>query len=136
MRQSTSSQSEADSRRAAERLKEARDLLAGLRQQQAAGSVDDLARQAEAMANRQQESNAKMRRAFGRRASNRHREPRRNRPKNWRAKKSSWPTTTSAWSRTWERPPAIRGPPTGRCRASCGMRWGRCSRTRSTIGCG
>ena len=65
MRQSTSSQNEADSRRAAERLKEARDMLAGLRQQQAAGSVDDLARQAEAMANRQQESNAKMRRAFG-----------------------------------------------------------------------
>ena len=65
MRQSTSTQSDADSRRAAERLKEARDLLAGMRQQQAAGSVDDLARQAEAMANHQQESNAKMRRAFG-----------------------------------------------------------------------
>jgi hypothetical protein len=65
MRQSTSTQSEADSRRAAERLKEARDLLAGLRQQQAAGSVDDLARQAEAIASRQQESNAKLRRAFG-----------------------------------------------------------------------
>jgi len=65
MRQATSRQSDADSRRAAERLKEARDLLAGMRQQQAAGSVDDLARQAEAMANRQQESNAKMRRAFG-----------------------------------------------------------------------
>ncbi|HXM45378.1 MAG TPA: hypothetical protein VN924_29345 [Bryobacteraceae bacterium] len=65
MRQSTSTQSEADSRRAAERLKEARDLLSGLRQQQAAGSVDDLARQAEDLANREQESNAKMRRAFG-----------------------------------------------------------------------
>ena len=65
MRQSTSRQSEADARRAAERLKEARDLLAGLRQQQAAGSVDDLARQAEDIAGRQQESNAKMRRAFG-----------------------------------------------------------------------
>ena len=65
MRQSASTQSEADSRRAAERLKEARDLLAGLRQQQSAGSVDDLARQAEALAGRQQESNAKMRRAFG-----------------------------------------------------------------------
>jgi hypothetical protein len=65
MRQSASTQSEADSRRAAERLKEARDLLAGLRQQQAAGSVDDLARQAEDIAGRQQESNAKMRRAFG-----------------------------------------------------------------------
>ena len=46
-------------------MKEARDLLAGLRQQQSAGSVDDLARQAEALAGRQQESNAKMRRAFG-----------------------------------------------------------------------
>lgn len=65
MRQSTSSQSEADARRAAERLKEARDLLSGMRRQQAAGRVDDLARQAEAMAGRQQESNAKMRRAFG-----------------------------------------------------------------------
>jgi len=65
MRQSTSNQSEADSRRAAERLKEARDLLAGMREQQAAASVDDLARQAESMANRQQESNAKMRRSFG-----------------------------------------------------------------------
>ena len=65
MRQSTSTQSEADSRRAADRLKEARDLLAGLRQQQAAGAVDDLARQAEDIANRQQESNAKLRRAFG-----------------------------------------------------------------------
>jgi hypothetical protein len=65
MRQSTSTQNEADSRRAAERLKEARDVLAGLRQQQAAGSVDDLARQADAIASRQQESNAKMRRAFG-----------------------------------------------------------------------
>jgi hypothetical protein len=65
MRQSTSSQSEADSRRAAERLKEARDLLAGLREQQSAANLDDLARQAEAMANREQESNAKMRSAFG-----------------------------------------------------------------------
>jgi len=65
MRQSTSNQSEADSRRAAERLKQARDLLAGMRQQQAAVSVDDLARQAEDIAGRQQESNAKMRRAFG-----------------------------------------------------------------------
>jgi hypothetical protein len=65
MRQSTSNQSEADSRRAAERLKEARDLLAGMRQQQAAGNVDDLARQADAIASRQQESNAKLRRAFG-----------------------------------------------------------------------
>ncbi len=65
MRQSTSSQSESDSRRAAERLKEARDMLAGMRQQQAAGSVDDLAREAESLANRQQESNSKMRKAFG-----------------------------------------------------------------------
>ena len=65
MRQSTSNQSEADARRAAERLQEARDLLAGIRQQQAAGSVDDLARQAEDIAGSQQESNAKMRRAFG-----------------------------------------------------------------------
>ncbi|HTT65299.1 MAG TPA: hypothetical protein VMG35_25800 [Bryobacteraceae bacterium] len=65
MRKSTSTQSEADSRRAAERLQEARDLLAGMRDRQAAASVDDLARQADSIANRQQESNAKMRRAFG-----------------------------------------------------------------------
>jgi len=65
MRQSTSTQSEADAQRAAERLKEARDLLSGMRQQQTAAGVDDLARQAEDIANRQQESNAKLRRAFG-----------------------------------------------------------------------
>ena len=65
MRQSTSTQSEADARRAAERLQQARDLLSGLRQQQAAAGVDDLARQADALAGRQQESNARMRRAFG-----------------------------------------------------------------------
>jgi len=65
MRQSTSRQNEADARRAAERLKEARDLLAGMRRQQTAGSVDDLAREGDSLANRQQESNNKIRRAFG-----------------------------------------------------------------------
>jgi hypothetical protein len=65
MRQSASTQREGDAQRAAERLKEARDLLAGLRQQQAGASLDDLARQADDIANRQQESNAKLRRAFG-----------------------------------------------------------------------
>jgi hypothetical protein len=65
MRQSSSTQSEADARRAAERLQEARDALAGLRQQQTTASVDDLTRKAEEMARRQQESNDKLRRAYG-----------------------------------------------------------------------
>jgi hypothetical protein len=65
MRQSASTQSEADARRAAERLQQARDALSQLRQQQAANSVDDLARQAADLANRQQKSNAEMRHAFG-----------------------------------------------------------------------
>jgi hypothetical protein len=65
MRQSSSTQSEADARRAAERLQEARDALAGLRQQQTTASVDDLAKKAEEMARRQQESNDKLRRAYG-----------------------------------------------------------------------
>jgi hypothetical protein len=65
MRQSASNQKEADSRRAAERLKEARDLLSGMRQHQNSGNVDDLARQAESLASREQESNGKMRKAFG-----------------------------------------------------------------------
>ena len=40
-------------------------MLAGLRQQQTAASVDDLTRKAEEMARRQQESNDKLRRAYG-----------------------------------------------------------------------
>jgi hypothetical protein len=65
MRQSTSSQSEADARRAAERLKEARDLLQGMRQQQTATNMEDLSHAADDLARRQQESNNKMRRSFG-----------------------------------------------------------------------
>jgi len=65
MRQSASGQSEADARRAAERLQQARDMLKGMRQQQAAGNVDDLTRKTEEMAQRQQEFANKMRRAFG-----------------------------------------------------------------------
>ena len=61
MRQAASSQqagtpqSEADARRAAERLKEAEQMLSGLRSTQSKGQVDDLARQAEELAQRQQQ---------------------------------------------------------------------------------
>jgi hypothetical protein len=65
MRQSTSTQNESDARRAAERLKEARDVLSGMQRQQTAGNLDDLARESESLASREQESNNKMRRAFG-----------------------------------------------------------------------
>jgi hypothetical protein len=64
MRQSSSTQSQAEARRAAERLQAARDLLAGIRQQQTAGNVDDLARKADEMASRQQQFSNKLRRAF------------------------------------------------------------------------
>jgi hypothetical protein len=56
---------DADARRAAERLQEARDLLGGARRQQAEGSLDELARKTEELANRQQDQTRKMRSAFG-----------------------------------------------------------------------
>ncbi len=65
MRQSSSTQNEADARRAAERLQAARNLLAGIRQQQTAGNVDDLARKADEMAGRQEQYGNKLRRTFG-----------------------------------------------------------------------
>jgi hypothetical protein len=65
MRQSASTQGQAEARRAAERLQAARDLLAGIRHQQTAGNVDDLARKADELASRQQQFSNKLRRAFG-----------------------------------------------------------------------
>jgi FtsZ-binding cell division protein ZapB len=71
MRQAASSQQagtpqgEAEARRAADRLKEAQQTLSGLRSQQAGGQVDDLARQAEELASRQQDFEGQMRRAYG-----------------------------------------------------------------------
>jgi hypothetical protein len=51
-------------RRAADRLKEAGQLIAGMKGQQAAGEVDDVARQAGDLARQQQEFEGRMRRAF------------------------------------------------------------------------
>ena len=71
MRQAASSQQagtpqgEAEARRAADRLKEAQQTLSGLRSQEAGGQVDDLARQAEELASRQQDFEGQMRRAYG-----------------------------------------------------------------------
>ncbi|HEX9107551.1 MAG TPA: hypothetical protein VF832_09995, partial [Longimicrobiales bacterium] len=70
MRQAASSQSagtpqsEADARRAAERLNEAEQMLSALRGNQSAGQVDNLARQAEDLARQQQEFETQLRRAF------------------------------------------------------------------------
>ena len=71
MRQAASSQQagtpqgEAEARRAADRLKEAQQTLSGLRSQEAGGQVDDLARQAEELASRQQGFEGQMRRTYG-----------------------------------------------------------------------
>jgi hypothetical protein len=51
-------------RRAADRLKEAGQLIAGMKGQQAAGQVDDVARQAGDLARQQQEFEGQMRRTF------------------------------------------------------------------------
>ncbi|MBM3793846.1 MAG: hypothetical protein FJW31_07210 [Acidobacteria bacterium] len=56
---------EADARRAAERLKEARDLMGGARRQEAEGTVQELARRAEELEARQQEQYRKMKGAYG-----------------------------------------------------------------------
>jgi hypothetical protein len=71
MRQAASSQQagtpqgEAEARRAADRLREAQQLMAGLRDAQSSGQVGDMARQADDLARRQQEFEGQMRRAFG-----------------------------------------------------------------------
>jgi hypothetical protein len=56
-------QSEADARRAAEQLKEAEQALSSLRNQQSGSKVDDLARQADDLAQRQQNFEGQLRRA-------------------------------------------------------------------------
>ncbi len=58
-------QAQADARRAADRLNEAQQLMSGLRQAQASNQVDDLIRQADELARRQQDFEGQMRRAFG-----------------------------------------------------------------------
>jgi hypothetical protein len=70
MRQAASSQQagtaqgEAEASRAADRLREAQQMMAGLRDAQSAGQVGDMARQADDLARRQQEFEGQMRRAF------------------------------------------------------------------------
>jgi hypothetical protein len=71
MRQAASSQqagtpqSEADARRAADRLREAQQTMAGMHDAQASTQVSEMARQADDLAKRQQEFEGQMRRAFG-----------------------------------------------------------------------
>ncbi len=69
MRQAASSQqagtpqSEADARRAAEQLKQAEQTLSSLRREEAGGKLDDLTRQADDLAQRQQNFEGQLRRA-------------------------------------------------------------------------
>lgn len=71
MRQAASAQAggaaqgAAEARRAAERLQEARDLLSGVRRDEAGRSMDDLVRRGEDMARRQQDFSDRLRRGFG-----------------------------------------------------------------------
>ncbi len=58
-------QSEAEARRAAERLREAREMLAGERKQEASQQMSELARKTQQLAEEQQNFEKKMRQAFG-----------------------------------------------------------------------
>jgi hypothetical protein len=58
-------QGEAQARRAADRLKEAEQMLAGMQSAQAGNEVESLARQADDLARKQQDFEGQMRRAFG-----------------------------------------------------------------------
>jgi FtsZ-binding cell division protein ZapB len=58
-------QSEAEARRAAERLREAREMLAGERRQQAGEQVEDLARKTQQLAEEQRNFEQRMRQALG-----------------------------------------------------------------------
>jgi hypothetical protein len=58
-------QSSAGARRAAERLQEARDLLSGMRQEQAGAQMDRLVRQSERLSGQQRDFGNKLRQAFG-----------------------------------------------------------------------
>jgi hypothetical protein len=60
-----SPQGEAEARRAAERLREAGEMLAGERKQQAAGQMSDLARRAQELADKQRDFENTLRQAFG-----------------------------------------------------------------------
>ena len=66
MRRATSpQQSEAEARRAADRLKEATDLLGGMRQQQSSAKVDSLADEAIRLAKEQRDQSDRIRQLFG-----------------------------------------------------------------------
>jgi hypothetical protein len=66
MRRATSpQQSEAEARRAADRLKEASGLLGSMRQQQSATKVDSLAEEASRLQQEEQQQSDRIRRAFG-----------------------------------------------------------------------
>ena len=65
LRRASSGQSQADARRAADRLREAGNLLNGIQQQQAPGQLDSLAREADRLASAQQDQAARMRKMFG-----------------------------------------------------------------------
>jgi hypothetical protein len=63
--QAGSPQSEAEARRAAERLQEARDLISGMRKQQGGEQIGDLARKAEDLAGKHQDFGNRLRKEFG-----------------------------------------------------------------------
>src|SRR5262249_21948051 len=63
--QSGTPQGDAEARRAADRLKEAQELLSRLRKQQSGGTMDDLVKQADKLADQQQGFDRKMRQTFG-----------------------------------------------------------------------
>jgi hypothetical protein len=65
MRRAASPQPSADARRAADRLREATNLLEGMRQQGASGRLDSLAREAERLASEQRDQANRMRTAGG-----------------------------------------------------------------------
>ena len=66
MRRAASQQPDSsDARRAAERLQQARDLVSGLRRQDAASQLDDLAGRSERLASRQREFAEELKRTYG-----------------------------------------------------------------------
>jgi hypothetical protein len=58
-------QGEAQARRAADRLKEAEQMLSGMRGKESSNQVEDLSRQADDLARRQQAFEGQMRKSFG-----------------------------------------------------------------------
>jgi hypothetical protein len=63
--QSGQGQTQADARRAAERLQEAKDTLNGMRRQQAASSLSDLSERGQKLAEHQRDFSNRLRQAFG-----------------------------------------------------------------------